>query len=62
MDNTPDEKLAVVPLPADKVPVEVISTVPVNEVTVLLSVSWAVMVVILKEEPAVCVLIVEIAK
>ena len=34
--NTPAVKLAVVPLPADRVPVDVISTVPVKPVTVLL--------------------------
>jgi hypothetical protein len=55
--NTPLVNVAVVPLPAERVPVDVISTVlpaPVNGVTVLFSVSWAV-IWILKEVPAVCV-------
>src|SRR6202007_3390072 len=60
--NTPAVKLAVVPLPDDKVPVDVISTVPVKLVTVLLLASWAVIVAILNALPAACVLMLEIAK
>ncbi len=55
--NTPLLNVAVVPLPADSVPVEVISTVfpaPVKAVTVLLLESLAV-TWILNGEPAVCV-------
>ncbi len=43
--STPLVKVAVVPLPADRVPVELISTVlpaPSNRTTVLLFASWAV--------------------
>ena len=60
--STPEVKAEVVPLPDDSVPVEVISTVPVKVVTVLLLASWAVIVVMLKADPAVCVPIVLIAK
>ena len=54
---TPLVNVAVVPLPADKVPVELMSTVfpaPSNGVTVLLLASWAV-TWILKAMAAVCV-------
>lgn len=53
-DRTPEENEAVVPEPADNVPVEVISTVPLNEATVLLLASLAT-ILILNDEPAVCV-------
>jgi hypothetical protein len=43
-DKTPAVNAAVVPLPEVIVPVDEISTVPINEVTVLLFTSWAVIV------------------
>ena len=55
--NRPLVNVAVAPLPADKVPVELMSTVlaaPSNKVTVLLLASWAV-IWILKAMAAVCV-------
>ena len=55
--STPLENVAVAPLPADRVPVELIPAVfpaPSNNVTVLLLESWAV-IWILKPTAAVCV-------
>jgi hypothetical protein len=54
VERTPDVNAAVVPLPALNVPVDVISTVLVNEVTVLLKASFAV-TLIANEVPTVCV-------
>ena len=51
--NTPFVKAAVVPPPAESVPVEVISTVPENPVTVFPDVSRAV-TLIANETPAAC--------
>src|SRR2546425_1486797 len=52
--STPPTKVAVGPLPADKVPVELIVTCPVKPVTVALLTSCAV-ILMLKAVPAVCV-------
>ncbi len=54
VERTPAVKEAVVPLPEDNDPVELISTVPVNPVTVLLFASRAV-TLISNAVPAVCV-------
>ena len=51
--STPAVNAAVVPSPAESVPVEVMSTVPVNPVTVFPFASRAV-IRMLKLEPAVC--------
>ena len=59
--RTPELKAAVVPLPEDSIPVEVMFTVPVKPVTVLLLVSCAV-TLMLNALPAVCVLILPRAK
>jgi len=53
-DSTPDVNAAVVPLPAEKRDVDVISTVPVKFVTVRPPESWAV-ILTLNDVPAVCV-------
>jgi hypothetical protein len=54
--NTPAVNAAVVPLPEESVPVEVMFTVPVNPVTVLLFASRAVTLIV-NAFPAICVAI-----